>query len=79
MTTSALELIRARYEEAIRKLAVVLELDFAEVVGMFGGVEEAMSRASKIVGFFESPEINAALQDVIRIAQEHREAAASAF
>jgi len=77
MSTSGLEQIRGRFEEAIRKLATALELEYAEVVGMFGGIDEAPSRASKIVGFFQSPEINAALQEVILIAEEYRSAAMS--
>ncbi len=76
MSTSSHDLLRAQYEQALRKLASVLELEYAEVLGMFGKIDEAVSRASKIVGFFQSPEINAALKDVILVAQEYQAAVA---
>lgn len=72
MSKSIQDPLRARYEQALRKLASVLELEYAEVLGMFGEIDEAVSRASKIVGFFQSPEINAALKDVILVAQEYQ-------
>lgn len=72
VTMTTPDLLRARYDDALRRLALVLELDYDEVLGMFGDIDEAASRAGKIVGFFQSPGINMALQDAIFIAQEYQ-------
>ncbi len=69
---SELDLLRARYEKALRKLARVMELDYREAVGMFGDIEVATSRAGKIVGFFQKPEINAALEEVIGVSADYQ-------
>lgn len=62
--------LRAQYEQVLHRLAAALELEYAEVRGMFGDIEAAKDRAGKIVGFFQSPEINQTLQEVILISQE---------
>ncbi|MGE5578450.1 MAG: hypothetical protein ACM3WU_00270 [Bacillota bacterium] len=60
----------AQYEQALHRLAAALELEYAEVKGMFGDIGAAKDRAAKIVGFFRNPQINETLQDVILISQE---------
>lgn len=62
--------LRAQYEQALHRLAAALELEYAEVRGMFGDIGAAKDRAAKIVGFFQSPAINQTLQEVILISQE---------
>lgn len=65
--------LQQRYEEALQKLALVLQLDIAEVRRLCGDLATAARTARKLLDFFGDPEIEAAWNEVIRISDQYRE------
>ena len=71
MCRSQLDLLEARYEECLGRLAAVLELEADEVSFLLGNVLVAGQVAVKLRRLFRSPEIVSAFDDVIRISAEY--------
>jgi hypothetical protein len=65
--------LQERYEEALKRLAQVLQLDVSEVRRLCGDLATAAGTARKLLDFFGDPEIEAAWNEVIRVSDQYRE------
>jgi len=64
--------LHPRYEAALARLAQVLEIEVDEASRILGDIVTAARVAQAIKGFFGRPEIEEALDDVVKVSLEHQ-------
>lgn len=66
------EILRKDYQDALKRLAGMLSLQYGEIHNFCGDVEDAAFGARRLKEFFRVPEVVETLDNIVRISEEYR-------
>lgn len=66
------DILRRSYEETLSELASVLGLDYEEISGFCGGIEDGCPGAQRLKEFFRSPEVTDLLDRLVELSEQYR-------
>jgi hypothetical protein len=68
----SLDLLRRDYEATINELAAALGLDYEELVGFCGSIENGCHGIRRLKEFFTAPEITDLLDRLVDLSNQYR-------
>lgn len=67
-----MDVLQREYQDALEKLAGMLNLRYSEVANFFGGIEDGAFGARRLKEFFKGSQISDILDLIVRISEEYR-------